>query len=554
MILKNRFIAAMLMCLACVMSASAVGFLSVGDHHLCAYDAENDLSRHCNFLNISNGEGTITANMLQVGSRLEVRTCLSRYALYVQYGDYGTEVAVIKITDKVVNGDNSVTFGYEITMDNQSTTPIEGRYPQTTGQFTAQAEDAPVEFGNLYIADQFDVMMNNVAYLATAYKLMFFATANSSDPFLESDVLTVPMYYPKNTETNDFSLIVEGISEQALNDPTQALPELYKVKAKLRLPGRNFEKVEMLDNGTLVARLEPQGDNLNIYSTGTDGQMVLSGTIPLDDAIASEFLWDINYAALEATLDEDGWTLIYPHTYRCVTTATAHDIAGEEVTNTYATSTTQVASGFVNINVDRENDIVKSVWSEGGNQGYGCRMTFNTCGGIGDYQLKLWRIVGDEVTLLNGHQYDGPEADNFQADYSPLDNEFWGADEFTVTDIFKAPALEECPQGTLNVRYVARLVNSYNATEAAPGRDRPRKIWALNDPMMGGPIVAEATFNVTFDTNVVTSVDAVKPGAVLAGVTYYDVTGRASKRPHDGVNIVVTGYSDGTVITRKVVR
>ena len=38
------------------------------------------------------------------------------------------------------------------------------------------------------------------------------------------------------------------------------------------------------------------------------------------------------------------------------------------------------------------------------------------------------------------------------------------------------------------------------------------------------------------------------------GCTYYNLTGVASSEPFDGVNIVVTRYSDGTTTATKVIR
>ena len=52
-------------------------------------------------------------------------------------------------------------------------------------------------------------------------------------------------------------------------------------------------------------------------------------------------------------------------------------------------------------------------------------------------------------------------------------------------------------------------------------------------------------------TQVVTGVESVRSNAEVVGVTYYNVTGLSSERPFEGVNIVVTRYSDGTTSTAK---
>ena len=51
-----------------------------------------------------------------------------------------------------------------------------------------------------------------------------------------------------------------------------------------------------------------------------------------------------------------------------------------------------------------------------------------------------------------------------------------------------------------------------------------------------------------------TAVDEIALSRDVLGVTYYDVQGHASTTPHDGINIVVTRYTDGSTETMKVVK
>ena len=51
----------------------------------------------------------------------------------------------------------------------------------------------------------------------------------------------------------------------------------------------------------------------------------------------------------------------------------------------------------------------------------------------------------------------------------------------------------------------------------------------------------------------VTAIAQLSAGREVVDVTYTDVTGRVSKRPFNGMNIVVTRYTDGSTTTRKVV-
>ena len=50
-----------------------------------------------------------------------------------------------------------------------------------------------------------------------------------------------------------------------------------------------------------------------------------------------------------------------------------------------------------------------------------------------------------------------------------------------------------------------------------------------------------------------TIVNTVGVSSDIESVTYYSVSGHSSEKPFDGVNIVVTRHTDGTVSTAKVV-
>ena len=56
------------------------------------------------------------------------------------------------------------------------------------------------------------------------------------------------------------------------------------------------------------------------------------------------------------------------------------------------------------------------------------------------------------------------------------------------------------------------------------------------------------------DMEVVTDVPTLPSYREVVGVTYYNISGMSSDRPFDGVNIIVTRYSDGSTETTKVLR
>lgn len=58
----------------------------------------------------------------------------------------------------------------------------------------------------------------------------------------------------------------------------------------------------------------------------------------------------------------------------------------------------------------------------------------------------------------------------------------------------------------------------------------------------------------TVENGVITAIDGVRSGKVAVEVVYYNLLGVASDKPHHGINIVETRYSDGSRSTVKVVK
>ncbi|MDO4512119.1 MAG: hypothetical protein Q4B68_09940 [Bacteroidales bacterium] len=66
--------------------------------------------------------------------------------------------------------------------------------------------------------------------------------------------------------------------------------------------------------------------------------------------------------------------------------------------------------------------------------------------------------------------------------------------------------------------------------------------------------VAKVTHTIVQDPEVVTGVTEVTGSKTVAKVTYYNMLGVPSARPHDGVNVLVTTYTDGTTSSAKVLK
>lgn len=78
-----------------------------------------------------------------------------------------------------------------------------------------------------------------------------------------------------------------------------------------------------------------------------------------------------------------------------------------------------------------------------------------------------------------------------------------------------------------------------------------RDIWIStgNPGMIGDGAIDEFTFNI-FSTPVYD----MRIDKTVAGVVYYNLAGVESTKPFDGINVVVTTYTDGTRITSKILK
>ena len=66
--------------------------------------------------------------------------------------------------------------------------------------------------------------------------------------------------------------------------------------------------------------------------------------------------------------------------------------------------------------------------------------------------------------------------------------------------------------------------------------------------------IAEKQQTVTITDEIITGIANVKGEKQVAGVKYYNLAGMESDSPFNGVNIVVTRYTDGSTSTSKMLK
>lgn len=113
--------------------------------------------------------------------------------------------------------------------------------------------------------------------------------------------------------------------------------------------------------------------------------------------------------------------------------------------------------------------------------------------------------------------------------------------------------IDELPMTFIVRAYYTRTANldqSLPAGMRAPKRDGESAADGLY-------YIAEYAFDFTLDAddpNIVTAVGSVFTDRQVVDVTYVNALGQQSSKPFDGVNIVVTRYSDGSITTAKVLK
>ncbi|MBQ9584627.1 MAG: hypothetical protein IJR20_01370 [Muribaculaceae bacterium] len=160
------------------------------------------------------------------------------------------------------------------------------------------------------------------------------------------------------------------------------------------------------------------------------------------------------------------------------------------------------------------------------------------------YLIRVWRQVGNgSLTLLNS------ETEGWETNYEALDLQ--GLDDpeafgkagniiFELHDTFKAYTTDgvsgmKAEGETVNIEDVTYYVTLYVKDDASD------KYYVKK-------------YELKPNTSVPTAIAAVDGSAQVESVSYYNAAGIESNKPFDGVNIVVTRYSNGSTTTSKLVK
>ena len=79
-------------------------------------------------------------------------------------------------------------------------------------------------------------------------------------------------------------------------------------------------------------------------------------------------------------------------------------------------------------------------------------------------------------------------------------------------------------------------------------------VTSVNDLSNSNYSITKVSHTIVQDPTITTSVEDVDAEKTVAGVTYYNLLGVSSDSPFEGVNVVVTTYTDGTKSSKKIVK
>ena len=170
------------------------------------------------------------------------------------------------------------------------------------------------------------------------------------------------------------------------------------------------------------------------------------------------------------------------------------------------------------------------------------------------YYYRLWRVMDENTTmlasetLLNGlDEVIGSNSyTSWSTSYKTIQSTYPRDIYPIVTDIFIDRPYDDCKK----VTYIGRLyaTNVPRSDENVESPDHMMRSSARGDEY----VIAEDIVDVYFDDNVITAVEDLSADQITS-VVYYNMMGMSSNRPYQGVNLVVTRYRNGAVVTRKVI-
>lgn len=240
--------------------------------------------------------------------------------------------------------------------------------------------------------------------------------------------------------------------------------------------------------------------------------------------------------------------------------------------NTYGAPLQQAATGNIAVSVKTPNEdypfMSDYTWEEANGDQYAYYNIYlqvdqsNIPTGYSIYKVRAWRKVDPALLGEEFSSFYYRMGINGEYLYEELDGVELSQGDILGTD--KVNGQMKCTFGARKLRTSEDedgVIDDLKAEFVVRIYFTPTVSTPAGTPMLKSEgdanyYVIEGTTDRTFDwkEGVVTGVARLTTSGEVQSVTYYNVAGAASSRPWQGVNIMVTRYSDGTSTTTKVVK
>ena len=491
------------------------------DHYESDYEKNDQCNYYRNFLKIENEDvlNALTVERVHAG---EDNFTLYRY----DAAKPDVRIPVAELTLTVANG----AVSYNVEYDNQQM--LTGyNVPVTKSGVLSADNDGILDLSAILFVDQFNALTENNDHPSRYGYVMI---QNSDENAKSTNRIEVPVIKSMSTIDGFYTL------DEVMNDTEATLtPGVKSANVRINLlPNSHiyYYTVERGDNSLpddMVSKLQRHTDNTFMEMNNHYG---MAGNI-YDASMLSIFDSDKltgepgDYASYQAIV----WTF-------------GDDRVKQDGENSYGTPLWTTGVGNINVNISgtRSTTIYGEFYDENGNL---CNMfnpIFNLEGIVPEqasveyepYMYRVWRLCNDVRGYgrnpATGLAYNDPTAerspDKLIVEEITSDNTFAIGDDDGLLN-FGAKANTEI---SFRVRfYYKRVEASSLRSDEVPMYYVVEKIVPWSDMPTG---ILE--FKISNEVS----------------KTYYNAQGLESDTPFDGVNIVVTRYSDGSTTTTKVVR
>ena len=354
-----------------------------------------------------------------------------------------------------------------------------------------------------------------------------------------------------------------------------------------------YDAYRWKDNETIeiIDHTSPADNEQDIAPQGIAGNQGEFYTVAMNDDYVGEDVYVSQGQTAQATfVDNVASNEVGAYTYAPV----VETFTGRGDYNTYGGALQHTANGTIGVQVanipGKQGHIEQSSYTWIGENGqryayYNVYLDVNSINipeGYDLYKVRAWRkidpsLLGEQEEAYQGRMgqdgeclfeeitFGGTSTDDAKCNKANITSYQLGSavNEFTTENgvpykvwgaTFGAKVLDEGDQMPMAFTVRAYFTRENNLTGRS--NNAPRRAGEASVDDSNGYYITETTlpFTAIGGSDIVTAVVDKSINREVKDVTYYNMTGAASKVAFEGINVVVTQYTDGTFSTKKVVK